>query len=310
MPAKILILLALPMAACQFVVGGLPQAGSGDLGPQPPSDAGVADLAQPAIPDLAGSDPGAPDLAKPDVPPVNDPCQVPPGNPTNATVAHCVIDSPPLVDGNLADWPDPLFTTRLQHRSADDAPGSWSGNEDNNDVNLSARVATRWDRYHLYVAVHFADDSGYLPSSAYYRGDSIEVYFDALRDQLASSSTDGMRLILIRDATGQAYKLSAPASALPLPTGVVARALANPTGSGFQLEVAIPWSALGAQKPAPGQFLGFDVSLNDADNGDPARERSLLFKNTAPPGCTCSNGLACAPYCSAQALWTLTLGGR
>lgn len=305
---KILILLALPMTACHFVVAALPQGGSGDLGPSVEPDGGADDLTPVVAADLAGSPPGAPDLADPGPTPPVDPCTVPPGAPTNAEVARCVIDSPPAIDGNLADWPAALFTARLQHRSADGALGNWSGNEDNNDANLSARVATRWDRDHLYIAVQFTDDSSYTPTTAYDQGDSIEITFDALRDQLASTSTDGTRLILIRSGAGDAYTLSAPTTAQPMPAGVIAKVAAS--GTGFALELAIPWTTLGTAPAMPGRFLGFDVSVNDADGSDSTRERSLLWKNTAPPGCLCANGSACAPWCSTKALWTLTLGGR
>jgi hypothetical protein len=241
------------------------------------------------------------------MPPV-DPCLPQPTQPGDTALARCVAGSPPVIDGDLNDWPNPLFIYDVQHRSAAESNGNWSGNENNNDDTLSASFALRWDLDALYVAVRFRDDSSYVPTYSYWRGDSIEIGLDALRATSSAYAPDGQRLIVAADAKGETYRMSAYATALPMPSGTVVKALTNPNG--FTLEAAIPWTVLGTAKAELGKFVGFDISLNDADGGDPTRERSLLWKNAAPGGCLCSNGNACAPYCSTRALYPVMLGGR
>lgn len=60
----------------------------------------------------------------------------------------------------------------------------------------------------------------------------------------------------------------------PLPGALVA---AQATDSGFCLEAAVPWSALGIERPAAGQPLRFEIAVFDTDGAETRSESLLSF---------------------------------
>lgn len=48
-------------------------------------------------------------------------------------------------------------------------------------------------------------------------------------------------------------------------------------GAHFNVELAIPWSALGEAAPVVGRILGIDVAFNDDDDGDEEETHLVMW---------------------------------
>ncbi len=296
--------LALLVAGCTFRVEAVDvdSSGAADLAV---GDGPAVDLAlDGAVPDLAAGDFAMPDLATPpDLTP--DPCAPAPAPVANTLVAACSIGAAPVIDGDLSDWPLSLFSTTIAHRTAGvETGGTWSGSEVQNDRNLSADVALRWDASALYVALHVNDDTRRTPNLALFQDDAVELYLDGANDR-GPYAADDFQLVFAADGRGELYQ-NGPS--LPLPAGVIAQVKNGATTANWTLEAAVPWSVL-TGSPALGRLLGFDVQLDDNDSGGANSDRFIVWKNSAPAACNCA-GTRCEPYCDTRPFYTVQLGGR
>src|SRR3954462_1925981 len=130
------------VAGCSFRVAATQAAGGGDDFAVAEVDlggvAGEVDLAMATTSgDLA---PSPPDLTI-------DPCGTAPLLGAANVAAQCVIGNPPVVDGDLADWPTSLFQgmTRSTSGVTTTTPSAWTGTPATDDADCSARWAVRWD---------------------------------------------------------------------------------------------------------------------------------------------------------------------
>jgi len=280
--------------------------------------------------DLRGVDLSQPDLAKPDLsmpdlsllsdlakpvdltPPTDlaDPCLPAPTLPANSIAAHCSVGDIITIDGNLADWTTTFFTNTVTHANAADhgANNTWTNNEGNNDKDLSADFAVRWDANALYVAAHITDDSTINFTSAnndqIWKGDSIEVY---VRSGTSGGAYTNNDFQLIFDVSNESRMFRTGSNAGDIPTGVQFAAVI-PSAS-WTFEVKIPWSAIGGAGSL-GRNLGLDIAVNDCDgNMTNCRNRYLIWKVQPVATCTgCATG--CSVTCNTAGFYGLQLGAR
>ncbi|WP_459191298.1 sugar-binding protein [Halosimplex sp. J119] len=158
--------------------------------------------------------------------------------------------SAPTIDGDDDGWSE-ATTHEFRHV----IQGTVDGERD-----LSGGWRARWDGEALYVLVDVTDDQRSTDSADHYDDDSVEVYVDA--DNSGGNSYDGEN----------DFHFSFPRDDGEM-TGIFPRGVAAvewsraETDDGYRIECAFPWSVLGVS-PEAGHQLGFDVHVNDDDDGD------------------------------------------
>lgn len=298
---RVTVALFLLTVGCRFSVSSLTGTATGgdDLAAAP------GDLATVDSADLATATATA-DLAGPPPPPADmtiDPCANPPALGNGNLAAQCVIGSPPVIDGNLADWPPSLFHPMTHATTGVVATGSWSGSAATDDPDLSARWAVRWDLDNLYVAVSVVDDVRETPNAtALTQNDCVELFVDGLHNRTTTYGADDWQLVYSADQKSGSYKDGLAAA---LPNGTVMQKAWSGQSPNWTLEAALPWSMLGGTAPALGRVVGFDLKLDDNDSGLTTRDRDLVMFYTAASGGSCT-----APYCRTDAFGAVQLLGR
>jgi len=142
-----------------------------------------------------------------------------------------------------------------------DYAGKWRALYDNNNLYLLVEVndATR------------INDSG----SSWWEDDVIEIFIDA--DNSKGASYDGVNDFQLgfrwNDNT-----VHTGGSSVTSTTGINFQQYA--TSSGYNLEVAIPWSTLGTT-PALGKAIGLDVQVDDDDNNGTRDAQIATFATTS-----------------------------
>ncbi|MDR1281294.1 MAG: hypothetical protein LBK99_10800, partial [Opitutaceae bacterium] len=181
-----------------------------------------------------------------------------------STFARCVRAPAGFIpDGTWRGWEqaDLLHADRPGQVELYGAPG-WKGPQD-----ISAVIRTMWDERFFYVGVETRDDvfsAGGHPAHELFLGDALEVGFDFEH----AGSNDA---VLWQFAAGLTPQGPAIYRHVPVPDGPVAvdtrRFIVKKTGvNGNAIhQIAIPWSAAGDFKPAPGKQIGFGVIVDDGD---------------------------------------------
>lgn len=181
---------------------------------------------------------------------------------------------PVQIDGQVSagEWQDAITNSKI----ANLVDGEVNGIED-----LSASLSVKWDEANLYFLFQITDDMRSLDSSDGDRtklntfdDDSIELYLD-----MNNTKTGGL------DPSNKRYQYRF----IPLNGGEIESFPINLSDEGLQLatqgdqayilEIAIPWETLRFENPEAGHVIGFDVALNDDDDGD-GRDGQLLWYAT------------------------------
>jgi hypothetical protein len=187
-------------------------------------------------------------------------------------VAAARLTTPPTIDGNVAEWTTPSY---LIDRCTFGC-GSWSGIDD-----AYAIYYLGWDAEALYVAVKTSDDRHVQSStgSRLYRGDSVEIQFDAnLAADFRQTSLSGDDFQIgfspgdFASRTPEVYRWHPTGIAGPSSQMLVR---AQETDDGYMLEARVPWSQLGVS-PATGVMYGFAISISDNDAAGTAQQQSLV----------------------------------
>jgi hypothetical protein len=138
---------------------------------------------------------------------------------------------------------------------------------------------TRWramyDNSYLYVLVEVNDNYKYNDSGAnWWDDDAVEVFLDG--DNSKGTSYDGVNDYQI----GFRYNdLTVHAGSGGINTTGISFTIASlPTG--YTLEARIPWSAIGTT-PAIGRAIGFDIAVDDDDNGGARDAQVAAFATTS-----------------------------
>lgn len=164
--------------------------------------------------------------------------------------------TPPTVDGGLAEWTQPELVV-LKAATADTV--TFQPNPAPSDI--SAEVRSFWDGSYLYLGASVSDDQIRSDSGSIWDDDSIEFGIDGANDQ-AAYGTDDHQITVSADGRVADYGNLLPADVL----ATFKVAVKQRTG-GYDVEVAIPLSYLGAGAFSEGKIMGFTVGLNDDDDG-------------------------------------------
>ena len=139
---------------------------------------------------------------------------------------------------------------------------------------LSASYKVMWDNTHLYVLVDVTDDIANTTGAANWEKDGVEIYIDLGDNGTGAYGTDDNQYTFVYGSTTVNALLRSPAST----AGVTFEKVNKTTPTGYMMEISFPWTALGGSAPAPGTPLGFDVSINDDDNGG-TRDNQLSWND-------------------------------
>jgi hypothetical protein len=138
------------------------------------------------------------------------------------------------------------------------------------DVQGSFRAM--WDDTALYVLVEVLDDSKVRNQANPWLDDSVEVYVDG----------DGSRGPVYDERNDHQYVLGWNDTEVHEPRGPGGdrgvRFAQAEWEHGYRMEIALPWSAIGAT-PKAGGTIGLDVHVNDNDGS--GREDKLMWSDTA-----------------------------
>jgi len=133
----------------------------------------------------------------------------------------------------------------------------------NNPQDLAASWRSSWDERGLNLWVGIQDDKHIKDSKMAWSDDSIEIYIDA--DSSRADKFDGQNdfqlTFRMKDQTVAIGQSS------PVRDTRIIRYKMTKTANGYRLEASIPWVMLGVQ-PRSGMQIGFDIQINDDDNGD------------------------------------------
>ncbi len=136
----------------------------------------------------------------------------------------------------------------------------------NNTVNFGVL----WDDQNLYVAFTVLDGSKKNDSQNPWDDDAIEVFIDKENNGGIFGSND--RQIIKGWKSNTIWEKNNNTS------GIVHAWAQN--GSGYSIELQIPWSNFGISNPAAGLIIGFDVACDDDDNGG-SRDTQLMWAGDA-----------------------------
>jgi len=181
---------------------------------------------------------------------------------SGAPAQDVVIPSPgvmPVLDGRIDEvW---FFSTEqmMENTVADNAPSS--------PADCSGTWRALWDWEYLYVLVEVTDDSLTNDSGGgnnKWNDDSVEVYVDGDNSKRGSVDENDHQYTFWWG--NEVYEEpSAIHNGTPSLVGVE-YAIAT-TDDGYLLEIKLPWMSVMGQQATPGQLIGFDVWINDDDDG-------------------------------------------
>ncbi len=124
---------------------------------------------------------------------------------------------------------------------------------------VSGTFLAHWDADKLYVLVEVSDDQLQSEGDAPHNDDCVEIYFDIGNDGASSYGEDDYQYKLVYNTAQVTEEKSSAIS------GVVGAT--RQSDNGYVAEVAFPWSTLGQSSPDDGVLFGFDVFINDDDDG-------------------------------------------
>ena len=154
---------------------------------------------------------------------------------------------------------------------------NWKGPDD-----LSAVVKVTWDDKNIYIHALVRDDHPLIttPGSPPHQGDSIELFigFAGPSDKPSYTPMKDFQITFKAGGNGVEPSIhwSLDSAAERSQWDINVRKLhAHADFTGYELEARLSLAALGGAKLEPGQALGFDVAINDADDPDILRENKF-----------------------------------
>ena len=183
-----------------------------------------------------------------------------------------VIPSPgtiPRLDGNIDEvW---FFSAEHQINT------SQVGTAPTSPADCSGTWRALWNSEALYVLTIINDEDllNDTPGSLW-QDDSVEVYVDG--DNSKASSVDNNDHQYTFRWNTEVETPTAIHNGGPSLEGVE-YAVAT-TENGYLFEIKLPWMSIMGQAPTPGQLIGFDVWINDDDDGGASRESQVSWYST------------------------------
>lgn len=143
-----------------------------------------------------------------------------------------------------------------------------------NDNDASAIFKLMWDNSDLYILVDVKDDTLTNDSPNEWLDDGIEIYIDGNNEKGTSYDANDHKYT-IRWNDNTVYEFGVGTN----PAGVVFAQTNQPNG--YIVEGKIAWSSIGVT-PTANKPVGFDIELNDDDNGGNTDGRRGWNSLTAP----------------------------
>jgi hypothetical protein len=162
--------------------------------------------------------------------------------------------APVVVDGNLAEFARAPVVSL-------DAAAAKAGSDDR----VSARLL--YDATNLYVGFTVQDGTLKVNQGGrdgeVWNGDGVELMLDPKLTRSATPDANDRHLVV--NVNGDLTDEKGNAGAWDRSWASGATVAVVRTASGYNVEIAIPWSAIGIAAPAAGAELGLDLASNDLD---------------------------------------------
>jgi len=182
------------------------------------------------------------------------------------------VKKPVTVDGDLSEWPKLPFVVDAPRKNTE-AEG-WTGPSD-----LSYRFGCAHDDKFLYIAIQTTDDIIKSdPDKDPWFQDGVEVRIDARpkSQRLFIRGKDEFKdILLVAMSPSKAGETRLPYKSTELPEGTQAVCKVTPTG--YNTEIAIPFSYLDAKAGKPWQDVRINVVVNDFDNDSKGAKAKKLW---------------------------------
>lgn len=124
--------------------------------------------------------------------------------------------------------------------------------------NNTSKFAVQWDEQYLYVAVTVVDAAKRNDSSNPWEDDAVELFIDADNNGGTSYGNNDRQFMKEWNSSSLYEKNNR--------TSNVSHGWVN-TSNGYAVEFRVPWSSIGISNPSAGFTIGFDVAVDDDDNG-------------------------------------------
>ncbi|HZL41896.1 MAG TPA: sugar-binding protein [Verrucomicrobiae bacterium] len=166
-----------------------------------------------------------------------------------ATIAPA--PQPPVIDGK----PDSVWNAAKAYQLSG---VMYTPPTSTND--LSAEFRTLWDKQNLYVLVNVRDDVLVSDFADGWMDDSVEIYIDADNSKSKQYDDDDGQYLFIWNNGHPKMSRNRPGRTNNIEFAMIK------TEAGYCLEAKFPWATLG-KKPVTGSKIGFEVKVNDDDDG-------------------------------------------
>ncbi|NOZ05863.1 MAG: DNRLRE domain-containing protein [Chloroflexi bacterium] len=174
-------------------------------------------------------------------------------SPPTKSITTRRLATPLTIDGLFSDWAPAASTPiTISAATADLIIGSIDSSSD-----VSAAVRSAWTTDALYFAIHVNDDRLISDSTDIWRDDSIEIGIDGAGDGNAWGRDDHQYTVRIDGATADRGVQG---------TANIAAAVRK-VATGYDIEVAIPFSELQATTVVSGTTMGVSFGVHDDDDG-------------------------------------------
>ena len=177
--------------------------------------------------------------------------------------AHLISGNPVESEAQYVAIPKQQAGKKTLHQSKAEFIGNIIQGTIENPRDLTARWRANWDDENLYIWVGIVDENHVSDSKDYWADDSIEIYIDA--DASRGASYDNYNDFQLSFSLGNS-SINAGGTT-PKDKLDTIKFSTRQLPSGYQLEAAIPWTTLNIV-PTAEHILGFDIQINDDDNGD------------------------------------------
>ncbi len=176
---------------------------------------------------------------------------------------HLISGKKSLFEARYITIPKQAVGERKLHQSQANLIGNIIQGTIESPRDLTARWRANWDDRNLNIWVGIVDDNHVKDSKDYWQDDSIEIYIDA--DASRGGSYDKYNDFHLGFNLGS-NKISSGGTT-PKDKLNTIKFNTRKIATGYQLEISIPWTTLNIL-PKSEQTIGFDVQINDDDNGN------------------------------------------
>jgi hypothetical protein len=130
-----------------------------------------------------------------------------------------------------------------------------------------------WDSDSLDITIEMLDATPFDDSVDNWMDDSVEIYLDLNHANTATYEANDDYQITIPRAAGALSGLGGYDMGL-----IVVQRTSD--AMGYTLQIEIPWAALNNAPSQVGKTIGFDIGVNDDNNGGDSREAQLMLYGT------------------------------